>query len=496
MSPSRWTVLFALALAAVTLLVYLPVCRYPLVNLDDPDYVQDNPLLRAGPIEAFTTIHAGYWIPLTWISYQLDDRLFGYSPGAFHRTNLLLHVANGVLLFLLLKRMTGSPWSSIGVAALFSLHPLQVESVAWITERKDVLSIFFGLLALHAYVGYAAAPGRARYLLVVLWFTLSLLAKPMLVTLPGIMLLLDYWPLQRWDPAPRAVGARMPGARWLLLEKTPFILLAAAFACTTVLGQRQGDAVRSLEEFPLTARLGNAVVSCVQYLESVVWPVDLAVFYPHAGTPPIYQVVGAAALLAGITTLVLWRFRCEPYLAVGWFWFIGTLLPVSGILQAGWQGRADRFLYFPSIGLFLLACCALAHRFGSSLAARRTLAGIAVCLFALLAVQTREQVGYWQNSVILWEHARQVTPDNFYTRFSYGAALLDAGRVEEAAEQFARAIELKPDHPFGHYELGMARRAQGRTEEAIACWTTALQLQPNYAEAQAAITQSAAERHR
>jgi tetratricopeptide (TPR) repeat protein len=483
MAPSRLRFLIALFMVAATLVVYRPVTGFGFVNLDDPDYVQDNPIVISGPGSAFTTIHAGYWIPLTWISYQLDYQLYGLAPGGYHRTNLFLHAANFVLLFVLLCRLTGATWPSAFVSALFALHPLQVESVAWITERKDVLSTFFGLLALHAYAGYVQRPSIPRYLLVVFWFSLGLLAKPMLVTLPFAMLLLDFWPLNRLRVGSSAL-LRCTGR--LVLEKLPLFALAFAASLVTIVAQRQGDAVRTLDDFSVAARLGNALVSYQRYLGMVFWPCDLAVFYPHPGLPALGQTIGAATILASFTGLVTYRARRQPYLLVGWLWFVGTLFPVCGIMQAGWQGMADRFLYVPSIGLFIM----IAFTFRDlqptrtlHFAIRNSQFAISVLLVALLAWRSAAQVSYWRDSLTLWEHTRQVTPDNFYARFSHGAALLDAGRIEEAAANFERAVELKPDHPFGHYELGLARLAQGRREEAAACWTITLQLAPHYAEA-------------
>jgi hypothetical protein len=501
MPPSRLRFLIALCLASATLAVYAPVGGYSFVNLDDPIYVQDNPLLTAGPVRAFTTVYAGYWIPMTWISYQIDYFIYGFAPCGYHRTNFLLHVANVLLLFLLLDRTTRATLPSAFAAALFALHPLQVESVAWVTERKDVLSTFFGLLALHAYAGYAGRPGIVRYLFVMLWLTLGLLAKPMLVTLPCVMLLLDYWPLRRlgfgWVVPSRTTAASQAAApartRFCLLEKLPWFALAVAASAVTVFAQGHGDAVRSLDEFSVAARLGNALVSYVGYLGKVAWPFDLAVFYPHPGVPSLGRVAVAAMIVVGITVLVHRRRRQQPYLLVGWLWFAVTLLPVSGLLQAGWQGMADRFLYVPSIGLFVL----LAFAFRDAVPVRyvrfpayKLQLPLALAVLGLLCVISSAQLHHWQNSLTLWEHARRVTPDNFYTRFSYGAALLDAGRVEEAAEQFVRSIELKPDHPFGHYELGIARREQGRLDEAVVCWTTALRLSPDHAEARRALVEA------
>jgi tetratricopeptide (TPR) repeat protein len=501
MVSSRQRYFIAFALVAATLAVYRPVCNYAFVNLDDPDYVPCNPLVLAGPLPAFTTIHAGYWIPLTWISYQLDYALSGPSPGGFHRTNLLLHAANGLLLFLLLCRLTRATLASGFVAALFALHPLQVESVAWVTERKDVLSTLFGLLALHAYVAYVERPVVSRYLLVVVWFALSLLAKPMLVTLPCVLLLLDYWPLQRVLSTQYAVLGTQLAEKptkllFLLFEKLPFCALSVVASIVTIYAQRQDNAVRSLDEFSTRARLGNAAVSYVEYLGKLIWPFDLAAFYPHPGDAiPSLQIAGSLLLLIAITALFVWRARRQPYLIVGWLWYVGTLFPVSGVMQAGWQGMADRFLYFPSIGLFLLLVFALRDLFANyKLQIAISNLQLPLLLLVLLSVRTLDQLAHWRDSLALWEHARQVTPDNFYARFSHGAALLDAGRVDEAAEHFVRSVELKPDHPFGHHQLGLARRKQGRRDEAIACFQHALELAPEYAEARTALAEALAAR--
>jgi tetratricopeptide (TPR) repeat protein len=502
MAPSRLRFLIGMLLVAATLIVYRPVAGFAFVNLDDPDYVQDNPIVRAGPASAFTTIQAGYWIPLTWLSYQLDYRLFGLAAGGYHTTNVMLHAANAVLLFLLLCRLTDATWPAAFAAALFALHPLQVESVAWVTERKDVLSTLFGLLALHAYMGYVREPSIARYLFVALCFALSLMAKPMLVTLPFALLLLDFWPLNRL--ARRASeGSPLLSTQYsvlstsepslarracqLLLEKLPLLALASAASVITIIAQRHGDAVRTLDEFPLSARLGNALISYERYLEMLFWPFDLAVFYPHPGVPSLGQILAAALVLGSINGLTVYYARSRPYLLVGWLWFVGTLFPVCGIMQAGWQGMADRFLYVPGIGLFILLAFALRDLkpiCNLQFAICNLQFPLVVIVLFLLALRTANQVQHWQNSITLWEHSRLVTPDNFYTRFSYGAALLDAGCIEEAAANFERAVELKPDHPFGHYELGLARLAQGRRDEAAACWITTLQLAPHYAEAQ------------
>jgi tetratricopeptide (TPR) repeat protein len=509
MAPPRLRLCAGLALVTLTLVVYRPVGGFGLINLDDPDYIQDNPLVFAGltpaaVYRAFTTVHAGYWIPLTWVSYQLDYQLSGLAAGGYHRTNLLLHAANVLLLFTLLCRMTGATLRSGFAAALFAVHPLQVESVAWVTERKDVLSTFFGLLTLHAYVAYAANPGLLRYLLVLLWLALGLMAKPMLVTLPCVLLLLDYWPLKRvasgqWLVARgESAVSSLATSHWplatLLLEKLPLFLVAGAASLMTVIAQRQGGAVRSLAEFSFAARAGNAVVSYVRYLGKEFWPFNLGVFYPHPGDGlPAWQVAASALLLGGVTVLVLWRARRQPYLAVGWLWLAGTLIPVSGVLQAGYQGMADRFVYVPGIGLFIVVSWGLADLAGRVAWSRRAAAGVAVAVLALLCLRTAEQVGYWRDSLALWGHTVRVTPDNFQARDSYGIALLDAGQVKQAEQQLTRAVALRPEDPLGHYHLGLAWQQQGRTPDAIASWTKALRLAPDFLGAHVALAEVLAE---
>ena len=462
--PQRGRYLWAAGLFLVTLLAFHHVVRCDFINFDDPTYVQNNPLVAGGLTpanvgRAFTTLHAGYWIPLTWISYQLDYSLHGLAASGYHRTNLLLHAANVVLLFLLLCRLTGSTGRSAVVAALFALHPIQVESVAWVTERKDVLSTFFGLLALGAYVGYGERPGWRRYLAVMLLLALGLMAKPMMVTLPCVMLLLDFWPLHRWGwktppphPLPEAErgwgGGVLPllplsasGRGWgggVLREKAPLFALALAAGVLTIVAQKTDTAVRSLDEFSLYARLGNAAVSSVAYLGMLLWPQNLAVFYPHPGEPPVWQVVAAVLVLLLLTGTALALARRAPYLLVGWLWYLLTLAPVSGILQAGWQGRADRFLYVPSIGLFLLATWGLAE-LATTARRRLALGSLAAAVLAGCLVRTVFQVHHWQNSLSLWQHTVAVTPANFVADNSLAAALLDRGRADDALPYLLRA---------------------------------------------------------
>ena len=480
--PQREKYLWAVGLFLVTLLAFRQVVRCDFINFDDPAYVQNNPLVAGGLTpsnvgRAFTTIHAGYWIPLTWVSYQLDYSLGGLTPGGYHRTNLLLHAANAVLLFLLLCRLTGGTGRSAVAAALFALHPIQVESVAWVTERKDVLSTFFGLLALWTYVGYVERPSWRRYLAVLLLLALGLMAKPMLVTLPCVMLLLDFWPLRRWGP----------GGGVVLLEKLPLFALAVAAGVLTIIAQKTDTAVRSLDEFSLYARLGNAAVSFVAYLGMVLWPHPLAVFYPHPGELPAWQVAAAVLVLLLLTGAVLVLARRAPYLLVGWLWYAITLAPVSGVLQAGWQGRADRFLYVPSIGLFVLATWGLADLVGAS--RRRALGVVAATVLCGCFVGTTLQVRHWQDSLTLWQHTVAVTPTNFIADNSLAAALLDRGRPEEAIPLLKRARAARPEHDLAHYLLGVAYRDLGRLDEAVRCWGDALDVNPDSADTHAALAE-------
>jgi hypothetical protein len=486
-SPSsRVPLLLAAGLFLTTVLVFQPAVRCDFINFDDPSYVQNNPLLYGGLSldsagRAITTVHAGYWIPLTWLSYLVDYQLCGLDPAGYHRTNVLLHAASAALLFVVLFRMTNAVGRSLVAAALFALHPVQVESVAWVTERKDVLSTLFLVLALGAYARYAERPSVRRYLLVVLCFALGLMAKPMLVTLPVVVLLLDFWPLGRQDL----------GLRRLLLEKLPLFLLALAAGVLTILTQKQGTAVRSLDEFSLYARLGNAVVSSVVYLQMLVFPYPLAVFYPHPGDAlPAWQAIGAALILMAVT-LLAWMLRQRaPFLLVGWLWYLVTLAPVSGVLQAGWQGRADRFLYVPAIGLFILASWGVA---ALAPGRQRLLQWSAAGVLAASVALTIVQLSHWRDSLALWEHTFAVTEDNFVTRDSLAAALLDHDCVAEAVAHLERARAINPRHELAPYLLGLAAQKENRLDDAVRHLRQALALSPEHVEALAALAEVLAE---
>jgi tetratricopeptide (TPR) repeat protein len=510
-----WAV--ALCLTAAVVAVYARACDLGFVNFDDDDYVTANAHVQRGLSLgglgwALTTLDAVNWHPLTWLSLQLDVQLFGPYAAAFHRTNLLLHAANTVLLFALLRRLTGALWRSAAVAALFGLHPAHVEAVAWVTARKDVLSTLCWLLTTAAYAWYAERPGLRRYLLVVALFALGLTAKPMLVTLPATLLLLDYWPLRRWPAGTTRYAPASP--RRLLAEKLPLFVLVVPAVVLTLLAQK--PIINTLADYSLYDRLANALVSCVRYLRMAVWPAGLAILYPlPRETVPVWQAAGAAALLLALTTAAVWAGRSRRYLLVGWLWFLGTLAPVIGLIQNGPQALADRYTYVPYIGLSLIPVWGLAELCRRGTPARAglgVLAGGALVGFAVLAWL---QVGCWRDSETLWRHALAVTPpnrgaeamlamalaekgafaeaadhfeaslrldpDNAATHVNLAAALVPLGRLDDAAAHLERSLELRPGAAGAHYNLGAVRAQQGRLGEALRHYRAAVEIEPHSA---------------
>ena len=415
-----WRIRFAVSLLLFlpTAALYWEACGNAFVSFDDGEYVYENPMvlngLRGDGVKwALTTNHAGNWHPLTWASLQLDAQLFGPAAAGFHRTNVLLHALNAALVFLALEAMSGAVWQSALVAAIFAVHPLRVESVAWVAERKDVLSAFLFLLTLLAYVRYAAAPSIGRYSLVAIVFALALMAKPMLVTLPCVLLLLDYWPLRRLGAEHEMRGKAVARSR-VILEKIPLLTLSAAVAGLTLFAQTGGKIDCSFW-FPLRYRAENALVSYADYLGQTFWPVDLAAFYPHPyGGLSILRIAGAAALLAAVTGLAAHQAKRRPYLLVGWLWFLGMLVPVIGLIQVGRQARADRYTYLPHLGLFLAVVWA-ASEFAFWWRWGRTV-GFAAAVAALIAcgVLTIGQIQLWHDEQTLWEHAWTATQGNYF----------------------------------------------------------------------------------
>jgi protein O-mannosyl-transferase len=486
--------LLAALLALMTLALYWPATRCDFIGFDDPDYVTENPYVQsgltwAGVKWAFSnTKQADYWAPMMWLSHQLACQFFGLNPWGHHLINVLLHTANTVLVFLLFQRLTGATWRSFLVAALFGWHPLRVESVTWVTERKDVLSTCFGLLSLLFYVRYAqkqlrngiatsaldSRPSTFDYIWALLFFALGLMSKAILVTWPFVMLLLDYWPLQRF---------KLGNVQRLATEKIPFFALAVVISIVTFITQKHGGAVMSIETLPLDARMGNALISYCRYLGKLFWPVDLAVFYPHPGYWPMAEVLLASGLLLVITVVCIAARRRYPFILMGWLWFVGTLVPVIGLVQAGAVAMADRFTYMPSLGILILAI------WGMDELTRRwryctmvlSVAGLVVVVLCL--GMTRQQLGYWRDSETLFRHALAVTKDNYLAHKTLGDALFKKRRIDEAISQFQEAIHLKPDYADTHNNLGLALNEKGQVTEAINQLQEAIRLKPDFAEA-------------
>jgi len=497
---SRRTFLVWLLLAFATLIVYGRVVNFDFTNYDDPFLIYENPVVRAGLtlrglLWALTTSYFEFWHPLTWLSHMLDYQLFGLRPGLHHLMNLGFHVANALVLFAVLRRMTGALWRSAIVAALFALHPLHVESVAWLSERKDVLSTFFGLLSLWAYARYTgeskvrSLKSKVFYRLALVLFAFGLMTKPMVVTLPFVLLLLDYWPLRRVSSFKLQVSSssilnpQRSGLSRLILEKLPFFALSAASGAITIIAhQRLGSIMEGAYGIPLDLRIKNAVVSYIRYIGSTLWPTDLAVCYPHPGVWPGLDVIVSLVTLMTVTGIVIWQTRRRPYLLVGWFWFMGTLVPTIGLIQAGVQAMADRFAYVPVIGLFILIVWGIGD-FAAQvrlpkpvmpLAAGAALLGCIAC--------TSLQLRYWKDSVTLFTHAIDVTENNFTAHTVLGLALSAKGKTNEAIAQFSEAIRINPLCADALNNLGVLLTRLGKTDEARPCLEKATRLKPQFAE--------------
>jgi len=476
----------ALLLIASTLLVYAPVKDHQFINYDDNLYVTSNlwvnqGLTWQGAQWAMTKLNAGFWHPLTWLSHMLDTQLFGLNPAGHHLTNLLLHVANVLLLFAVLRQMTGAVWCSTLVAALFALHPLNVESVAWVAERKNVLSTLFWLLTMAAYVGYVRKPDWGRYLGMMGIFVLGLMAKPMLVTLPCVLLLLDYWPLRRLGRDWREFQKRLPR---LVIEKLPLFIPVAAISVMTIAAQSQARAFSSWERLPLGPRVANAVLAYGLYLKKMVWPMDLAVFYPHPGSSlGAGPVALAALLLVGLSLGVWWQGRKSPYLVVGWLWYLGTLFPVSGLIQNGGQAMADRYAYIPLMGLFIILVWGTAEWAQTQRLPKAWLLAPGLCLLVTLAFLTRLQLDYWQNTRALFEHALVVTSNNHVAHNALGLESMEKMEFAQAQQRFMEAIKIGPKYAPAYNNLGLVLLEQERLDEALGRFSQALKVDPYYVDA-------------
>ena len=471
-----------------TFVVYSQVQDHEFLNYDDNEYVTENRNVKAGltresVVWAFTTSHNANWFPVTWLSHMLDFQLYGSYPPGHLLTNLLFHIANALLLFIVLLRMTGALWQSAFVAALFVLHPFNVESVALVAERKNVLSTFFWFLTMWTYVHYVEKPSVKRYGLVALFFALGLMSKPMLITLPFVLLMMDYWPLGRWKFEDDKLDI------WhLVREKIPLFLLAVGSGIATLIVQKGGGALQAMEIYSLSARLTNAMVSYLEYLKKTVWPEGLAVFYPHPGnTLAVWKGILCGMALAGITAVAIRFIRKVPYIAFGWFWYLGTLVPVIQIVQTGGHRMADRYAYVPLIGIFIIVAWGLPELMAKWRYREKTLIVLAGILIPILMVMTWNQVSHWKNSITIFTHAIKVTEKkypNFVIAYNnLGSALLAERKTEEAVSNFKMAIKLNPNYAQAHYNLGNALQAERKTEQAIAHFKMAIRLKPDFADA-------------
>lgn len=492
-TPRFTALLIGLALALATLLAYGQVKDHRFITWDDDHYVTENPMVKAGLCRegvtwAFTATHAANWHPLTWLSLMLDCEIYGFQPRGPHLTNLFFHLANTVLWFLFFARVTGNLWPSALVAALFALHPLHVESVAWVAERKDVLSTFLWVATLLAYAWYVKRPGLKRYLPIPILLALGLMAKPMLVTLPLVLLLLDYWPLGRFPAGPPLAGPGAGAGRvqplsrawvyWpLIREKLPLLALSALSGVVTVVAQKRDGAVWSLTHLPVSERLANALVAYVKYLVKMFWPFPMVFFYPFSRVPG-WQAAGAGLVLLGVSAVVVWGARRYPYLTVGWLWYLGTLVPVIGLVQVGGQVLADRYTYVPFIGLFIMVAWGardLTARWRHQQIYLSAAAGV-VLLACFLT--TRVQVGYWRDSESLFRHALKVNGNNYMACNNLGMALSNQARFPEAISMFSRCIRLKPSYAHAYNNLGVAYARQGKLPQAMEFYQKAIQVNP------------------
>lgn len=470
----------SIILVAITLAAFWDLQLSDFVSFDDHDYILWNSHVNSGLsvgnlIWAFTSSHSFNWHPVTWLSHMLDAELFGINPAAHHWNSMLLHIANTLLLFWLLRILSGAYWRSAAVAVLFAVHPLHVESVAWASERKDVLSGLFWMLTLLAYVRYVRRPGRVRFSIAVLLFAFGLMSKPMVITLPFVLLLLDFWPLQRLLSQSSQRDKGWSVFLRLCKEKVPFFVLSAFSSVLTYLIQKASGAV--VVQLPLSTRISNGLVSYVRYIFKMFWPVDLTCFYPYR-VLETWQVLGSSLLLLSITYLFVRFRRTHPYLLVGWLWYLGTLFPVIGLIQVGEQAIADRYTYIPLIGLFLAVCWSVAS-FVGRMPLPRIIAGSVIALLLLpLLFLTREQVEHWRDSLSLFRHEVRVNPGSFLSHFHLATALEEQGRLEEAAEEYSRALGIRPDFQLGHYTFANALVRVDRQHDALRHYSRAIELNP------------------
>ncbi|MEE9370218.1 MAG: tetratricopeptide repeat protein [Sedimentisphaerales bacterium] len=489
-SNKYWPLCIYLALFLTTLAVYLPVRNHDFIDFDDYLYVTDNSNVQAGLTWqgikwAFTTTQAYNWHPLTWISHMLDCQLYGLNPAGHHFTNVLFHIINTLFLFMLLRLLTGSLWRSAFVAALFALHPLHVESVAWVSERKDVLSTFFWILTIWFYIRYVRRPGFTTYLPVILALALGLMAKQMLVTLPFVLLLLDYWPLQRFTSTAQNQNTSKysfgtASFSRCCLEKLPLLALSAVACIIVFLVQSEAGLVKNTIEIPLVYRLGNALLTYAKYITKMFWPVNLGILYPHTrANLSSWQVLMAGCFLLGISIGVLWAFRSRKWLIVGWLWYLGTLVPVIGLVQVGLQAMADRYTYVPLIGLFIIITWGAVELFGKQRLTKIVLTTGALIVLSALTTLTSLQLPHWKNTITLYKHTAAVIPKNDLLSYNLGWALMRQGRLAEAITHFTKTLQITPTFAGAHNNLGYALAQQGRLDEAVTHYELELQIKPD-----------------
>ena len=487
-SSSKRTLILCLLLAIGTIALYSRVVHATFLRYDDDRYVVENPYVRSGihwstVAWAFTTFEQANWHPITWLSHALDVQLFGMNPAAHHFVNLLLHAASVALLFLLLQWLTGYTRRSLAVAVLFAAHPVNVESVAWIAERKNVLCMFFFLLTLLVYGIYVRGPNIVRYMAVLVGFGMSLMSKPMAITLPFTLLLLDYWPLRRLISSEEfnikdsqsngSIVDQTPSIGWLITEKLPLFAMSAASAVITMKAQRAGGAVTA--EYPVLSHLQNAAVSYVLYIGKAIWPARLAALYPYpTGGWPTWIVLVSVFFLVVVTGLVV-RYREHRYLLWGWFWFLGTMVPMIGLVQVGNQAMADRYAYLPFIGLFVMVVWGIAE-LAKPFSINKYVAAAPVVIVVALCAITYRQLAYWHDDFSLWSHTLAVTHRNFVAEDNFGNALIQAGKYDEGIAHFRNAAEIEPGDPVSEVNLGIYAQQHGDLQQAAARYQYALQL--------------------
>jgi tetratricopeptide (TPR) repeat protein len=482
----RLILVISLFLTLATAAAFWQLPGHDFITIDDNVYVTDNSYVAAGLNAksirwAFTTVRAEFWHPLTWLSLMADNQLFGGSPGGYHLTNLLFHIINTLLLFFFLGKATGNLWQSGFAACLFALHPLHVESVAWIAQRKDVLSTLFWLLALMCYAHFVEKPSRSRYGWVLVFFILGLMSKPMLITLPFTLLLLDYWPFCRFEYE-GSVRLFIRAVRPYIREKLPLFGIAAAATIVAYMAQKHGGGLNSLNPYPLSDRIANALISYGVYIWKMIWPQNLAFFYPFPGSLPKWQMVAAALTLGLVTALAFKSIKDRPYIIVGWLWYLGTLVPVIGLVKIGDFAAADRYTYVPLIGLFIILAWGLPdilEKWRYKTVALSLSATLAIGAFAAI---TWSQTRYWSDSVTLYTHALRVTPNNFFAHYALGDILAGKGKMKEAISHFTNAVKSRPDKATLRNALGRALASQGKFDEALSHFTAALQIKPDLAE--------------